>query len=162
MQGRPKQNQRCSTHKAERGNAILEFALTTTIFLSLLMAAGDFALTIYARALLHNAVREGSRFATTAQTIDGLGHDDSIREFIRQRSIGLLSQSDLSKISIQYYGPDGIFPVSENAAGNLVKISLRNHQITPVAAFMRSHYPISLATTAVDVMEPFDGAPPAR
>ena len=148
--------------RSVRGNAILEFSLTSTVFLGLLFACADFALTIYGRSILHNAIREGSRYATTAQTMDGMGHDDSIREFIRQRSIGLLSSSDLDKISIQYYTPDGSTEVNENAAGNLVKISLNGHYFTPLGAFMRSNAPISLDTTNVDVMEPFEGAPPSR
>ena len=63
-----------------------EFALVFIPFLVILMAIFDFSFALFTRVALHNAVREGVRYAITANTQAGVGHDQSIKNTNRSRT----------------------------------------------------------------------------
>jgi Flp pilus assembly protein TadG len=52
------------------GQATVEFALASTVFMLLVFGALDFGRAIFISAELHNAVREGSRYGTMHPTDD--------------------------------------------------------------------------------------------
>jgi len=54
----------------QRGQAVVEFALTVPLFLMLLLASIEFGLLINGHMVLANAVREGARAAALGQQIN--------------------------------------------------------------------------------------------
>lgn len=148
------------------GNALVEFALVFVPFLVLVMAIFDFSFALYTRGALHNAVREGVRYAITARTQTGLGHDQSIKNVVRVSSAGVLSVADEEKIQISYFLPacTSSCETLVNGPGNLVVVSVQDYEIPIVGPIsgLGADGPLSISVTAVDKMEPFTGAPPAR
>lgn len=149
----------------ERGAAYVEFALVFVLFLSFLFSAFDFAFAVFTRGTLHHAVREGVRYAITGRIIDGLGHDDSIREIVRQNSLGLLgTEEELERIQVEYFLPacDTGCGTGNNGAGNIVVVSVDELPIEPLVSLMGLVDSYAITVAAVDKMEPFPGAPPPR
>ncbi len=151
--------------RGSRGSAMMEFAMVFTLFIGFLFAAFDFAYSIFVKATLHHAVREGVRFAITASLVPGFSyHDDSIREVVRRNSLTLLNnQTDLNKVKIDYYLPDGYGATANNSAGNIVVVRVDRYKTaSPVGAVLRDPNPYIISVSATDKMEPFPGAPPTR
>jgi len=147
-----------------KGSAFVEFALVFLLLLAFVFAAFDFSYAIFVKATLHHAVREGVRFAITGRLLTGYSyHDESIKEVVRRNALSLLnSPTNMARVQINYYLADGYGSTPNNAAGNIVVVSIDNYPILPVASLMRSPNPFSLTVTATDKMEPFPGAPPPR
>lgn len=102
------------------------------------------------------------RFAVTGTAPDGVGHDDAIRQAVKNSALGLLSGTDLSdKLKINYFDASG-HPTGKNAGGNTVVVSVEDYE-TPLI-FGNPLYPLTgairLQTSAVGLMEPFPTAPP--
>ena len=68
------------------------------------------------------------------------------------------------KILIEYFSANGTGPTQGNAAGNIVKVSVRNYQAPLLVSPMLFALPdfVTLSVSSVDKMEPFPGTPPAR
>src|SRR5713101_186573 len=93
-------------NRNRRGNTIIESALIILPLFSIVFAIIDFSMVAFVRHTLHHAVREGTRYAITSQTMAGLGHDDSIKTVVQQNAMGFLNGTDgMSKISVDYYDP---------------------------------------------------------
>ncbi len=149
----------------DRGAAVVEFSLVFVLFLSFLFAAFDFAFAVFTRGTLHHAVREGVRYAITGSTLPGLGHDDSIREIVRSNSLGVLvTEEELDRVQVEYFLPacSTGCGTGNNAAGNIVVVSVDQLPIQPLVSLMGLIDPYSITVAAVDKMEPFPGAPPPR
>ncbi len=56
------------TRRSQSGQATIEFAFASMIFLLMVFGAVDFGRAIFMTADLHNAVREGSRYGTLQPT----------------------------------------------------------------------------------------------
>jgi len=80
--------------------------------------------------------------------------------------MGLLSGSNSSLISVQYYLPDTLTLVSgagSNVGGNLVQVAVQGYSIPPLGPILHNPAPLSLNVEAWDRMEGSPGGiPPAR
>jgi hypothetical protein len=132
----------------------------------MIFAIVDFGLAIFVRSTLQHAVREGVRYAITYQTLDGqTGHDDSIKEVVKQSAMGFLHEEEnLEKVKIRYYEPDNLGEVQQNAPGNLVEVSIEGYTWGWMALLMRNASPLQITTRSADRMEglPPGASPPPR
>jgi Flp pilus assembly protein TadG len=147
-----------------RGNAFVEFSFVLLPLMALFFGAFDFCYAIFVKATLHHAVREGVRFAITGRLLDGQTyHDESIRQVVKRNALGLVSsEENYNRIKIDYFLADGLGSTPNNAAGNIVVVSVANYPVLPVASLFRTPGPFTLTVGATDKMEPFPGAPPPR
>ena len=141
-------------HNGCRGSTILEFSLAFGVFFAMLLGLFDFTMPMFFRTGLHHAVRVGTRYAITGQTKTGMGHDASIKDEVKVNAFGLIDDGDLDLITIQYYDPTGS-ATEDNAAGNMIAVSVANYSVPRVAPIMWSGTPIAITVRAVDRMEPF-------
>jgi Flp pilus assembly protein TadG len=149
--------------RSRRGSSLVEFALVAVFFLSTVFATFNFFFWVYAKAALHNAVREGVRYAITGRTKPSMGQDDAIRSVVADNAFGLLaSPSDAAKITINYYPADGSGTAADNAAGNIVVIAVRDYTPPTIAPVFGFSLPIRLTVRAIDKVEPFPGTPARR
>lgn len=126
--------------------------------IALLLLSVDVAWSIFARAALQNAVREGVRFAVTGQVLPGntcLG--SSIRQVVAQNSFGFvpLSQSG-SLVSVSYYSPADLSAIAGAggpAGGNVVQVMVTGVSVKSFGPVWRDISPIPLTAIASDVME---------
>lgn len=149
----------------ERGAAYVEFGLVFVLFMSFIFASFDFAWAVFTRGTLHHAVREGVRYAITAQMESGFGHDDSIRNIVQANSLGLIrSEEEYDSVKVQYYRPACVGDCSTpfNDPGNIVVVSVEDYPVKPAVSFMGLVEPYFINVAAVDKMEPFPGSPPPR
>jgi hypothetical protein len=144
------------------GSALVEFALIALLFLSIVFVSFNFFFWVFAKAALHSAVREGARYAITGQTSPLVGQDASIRQVVRDNAFGLLNSAPASAITVEYFAADGSGPTASNAAGNIVVVSVLSFTPATISPLFGFAYPISLSVRAVDKVEPFSGAAPAR
>ena len=142
---------------------MVEFALSFLLFLAVIFGFSQIAMTVWMKSTLHFAVREGVRFAMTGRTLGALGHDASIKEVIRSRSGGVLSQSQADAlITIQYFDPSGT-ATAVNAGGNTIVLAVNNYPVPMLTGTALSWVttPISVSARAVGRQEPYPN-PPAR
>lgn len=156
---------RLQANPGRRGATIVEMSFVVIALFGLLFLLMDLSWVVFAKASVQHAVREGCRFAVTSQTLPGLGHVASIREVVRQSSMGFISSSQVGIIQVQFYNPDTLQPVSgtgSNAGGNLVIVEVENFEVRPLIPFVRSSEPIRFSVRAADRMEasPMGIAPP--
>ncbi len=148
------------------GNALVEFALAFIPFLVILLAIFDFSMAIFTRGTLHHAVREGVRYAITAQVQPGLGHDQSIKNVVKTNSGGLLGVAEEGLIKIDYFLPgcSSSCQTPLNSAGNIVVVTVEDYAIPTIGPLsgLGANGPLDITVAAVDKMEPFTGAPPPR
>ena len=146
----------------QRGSQTIEGALVTLIMFGLIFLIFDMAFSLYIKATLQEAARDGVRFAITGQTLAGDAYlNDSIVKTVRASALGLLSgANDACKVSVSYYDPYG--GASANAVGGyVVQVSITGVQYTPLAAIFKSSAPVTVNVQASDVMEacPAAGCP---
>lgn len=161
------------------GNAFIEFGLVFVLMITLLIGMFEFIWVLYIRATLHNAVREGVRFAITGG--DGAALDDSVKAVIERNSGGLITGTELDEyVSIEFFDADcptgascpaggaASAGAAQARAGSIVKIAVNCFEVMPITSLIRrdpstgQRVPFELTVTASDKMEPFPGAPPAR
>lgn len=73
-----------SPRRVSSGQALVEFALASLVFLMIVFGTLDFGRVIYQYAQLHNAVREGARVAKVAPTDTA-----EIRQKVQDTGVGL-------------------------------------------------------------------------
>jgi len=69
------------------GAAMIEFALTSLVFLLLLIEIVDFALLFYTMVTLQHAASEGARYGVTGFVESGLDRRASIRQVIEEAAV---------------------------------------------------------------------------
>src|SRR6202167_5581549 len=102
------------------GNAIVEAAFTLLPTFAIIFAFVDFGLMIFRWSTLQNAVREGSRYAVTFQTMAGDGQDISIETTVQNFAMGFVKTTDNPKsIFVKYYNPTtlALVPTGGNIPG---------------------------------------------
>lgn len=162
---RPELSQRITTRRSQgrRGQAMIEFALCFLLFMALIFGFSQIAMAVWMKTTLHFAVREGIRFAITGRTLGTSGHDDSIKQVIRNRSGGILSEEQADDlISIQYYDPAGV-ATALNAGGNTIVLAINGYPVPMLTGTALSWVgaPIAVSAKAVGRQEPYPN-PPAR
>ncbi len=146
-----------------RGQAMIEFALCFLLFMAVVFGFSQIAMAVWMKSTLHFAVREGVRFAITGRTLGGAGHDASIKQVIRTRAGGVLSETQADElISIQYYDPSGAATTS-NTGGNTIVLSVNNYPVPILtsSALSWTGGAISVSAKAMGRQEPYPN-PPAR
>lgn len=128
----------------------------------------DFPFAIFIQNTIHNAVREGVRFAISQQTGAG-GQDAAIKTVVENNSFGFINDADISAgivtFSITYYSGStlsSVTGVGSNGQGNICVISatVQRRWMAPV---WRSTGLISFSGSSADVMEaPPNGIVPTR
>jgi Flp pilus assembly protein TadG len=163
--------------------ALIEFTLVLLPMLGMIFLLLDLGWSIYKRATLQFAVREGCRYAVTNQTQSlkdangkAYGVVDSIKWVVQQKAMGFLGSKSTdpgySLIQVRYYNPNTslttalAIPTScatntgqpPNWSGNLVEVSVENYLATSFAPLLRSSTPLNFTARSSDRME---GNPPS-
>jgi hypothetical protein len=144
--------------QSESGVVLVEFSLALLPLLALLLLCVDVAWSIFARATLQNAAREGTRFAVTGQILPGnscLG--PSIQQVVAQNSFGFVPPNKASSyVTVSYFSPADLSPITGAggpAGGNVVEVSISGISIASFGPLWRSGTPVPLFAMAADVME---------
>lgn len=115
----------------------------------------DVGMSLFTWNTLQNAVREGTRYAITYQTVPALtGHQvTSIKNRVSQWSLGLVNASSTSStgpnvpwIEVNFYtqptiaNPNGSLTVAanDNSPGNIVEVCVKNYPYALLAPFSGS------------------------
>ncbi len=148
----------------QRGSQVVEVGLCLLPFLAILFLLIDLCLVIFLKATFQHAVREGVRYAMTGRTMDGLGHDASIKRVVQQYAIGFLGGDEgADKIKIRYFVPGTLAETSSNAGGNIVEISIEGFSWRPIVPLFKSGDPVTISARSTGIMEPSPGGiPPPR
>ncbi len=140
-----------------RGSSFVESAFVFVPLMAVIVAIFDYSLVIMTRSTLQHAVREGLRYAITYQTMSGMGHDASIRQVVKNNSLGFLNSvtgsEDPCKICIRYYNPTTLSFTTANSPGNIVEVAVENHTWNWIAPLMRSATPLQITVRASDRTE---------
>ncbi len=143
--------------RRRRGAAIVEMSFVVIALFGLLFLLIDLGWVIFAKATIQHAVREGCRFAVTSQTLPGQGHLASIRDVVRQNSMGFISPGqESSVVQVRFFNPETLTEMhgaGSNSGGNLVIVSVENFEVRPLIPFVRSADPIRFSVRAADRME---------
>jgi hypothetical protein len=120
----------------------------------------DLSLVIFLRSTFQHAVREGARYAITGANDTGPCQDDSIKAVVQKNAIGFLNSSNAAATLHVHFMSPVDSSVSNNAAGNIVEVSVEGYQYGPLAPFQRLNYPLMVWARAYDLMEPMPGGLP--
>jgi Flp pilus assembly protein TadG len=147
------------------GNSIVESAFTLLPLMALIFAFVDYGLMIFRWSTLQNAVREGTRYAVTFQTITGDGQDLSIETTVQNNALGFVTVNDSPQdIFVKYYNPTTLAQVTSggNIPGNVVQVSVQGVSygfIAPLSGsygagtpFFRSASSMSLNVYSSDIL----------
>jgi Flp pilus assembly protein TadG len=149
--------------RGERGSETVEAGLVLVLTFALMFLLIDLAMSIFVKATLQQAVRQGVRFAITAQNLPSKSYlNDSITATVQQNALGLLNGTNgACKISINYFTPAG--SAGTAGSGNIVQVAINGYSFTPLGPVLKSANPVGVSATASDVMEacPVAGCPPA-
>jgi hypothetical protein len=134
--------------------------------MALMLLTVDVAWSIFARATLQHAVREGVRFAVTGQILAGnscLG--SSVQQVVAQNSFGFILKSKASTyVAVNYYSPIDLSPITGAggpAGGNVIQVSVNSVLIRSFGPLWHGASPIPISAIASDVMEsPPNGVAP--
>ncbi len=148
----------------QRGSQVVEVGLCLLPFLAILFLLIDLCLVIFLKATFQHAVREGVRYAMTGRTMDGLGHDASIRRVVQQYAIGFLGgEEGAQRIRIRYFVPGTLMETASNMGGNIVEISIEGFSWRPIVPLFKSGDPVNISARSTGIMEPSPGGiPPPR
>ena len=147
---------------AQRGQAIVEFAVVATIFLTVVFGAIDLGRLFESWITVEHAAREGARYALTGRGDCDIATDDRlacIQYTAKQASTGLTGGSAAVTVSVRsWYFPDYANPAHEGSAGVAcdsieVEVDYDHHLITPLISSIISHVPIKGKDRVVN--EPF-------
>lgn len=151
-----------------RGNAILEAAFVFLPFFAIFFAIIDYSVVLFIQSTFKHAVREGTRFAITNRTVGGNCHVNSIKNVVKDNTMGFITTADLNKIVVTYINPSTqqiVTGAGGNNGGNIVQVEIAPcllsnksdcYQWTFVAPIWRSNSPLTITAAAASVME----APP--
>jgi len=144
--------------KGERGSQFVEAGLMLVPFLALAFLVLDAGWAVFIKATLQHAVREGTRYAVTGQTQNGLGQSASIQAIVKKYAFGLLDGTQANKLNVNCWRPGDAKPNPADATqcsvgGNVVEISIQGYNITPLAPLLRSANPVVFAVSAADIVE---------
>src|SRR5580658_8737408 len=147
------------------GNAMLEAVFTLLPTFAIIFAFIDFGLMIFRWSTLQNAVREGSRYAVTFQTMAGDGQNTSIETTAQNFAMGFVHTTDSPQsIYVSYYNPTTLALVTNggNIPGNIVQVSVQGVSYSWIAplsgsygggvSFFRTNTPLTLNIYSSDTL----------
>jgi Flp pilus assembly protein TadG len=162
--------------KRRSGQAAIETVLVIIPLMMMLVSILDLSVAIFVMDTLEYAARQGVRFAITDNTLvqDGTGgstgvaavqlaQDASIRQAVRDNSLGFLSTAPDSQITITYYqlistGTTNlntwqtVTGAGSNAGGNLIKVSVTGFSWAWALPYFRGQNALSMNAAATDIM----------
>jgi Flp pilus assembly protein TadG len=156
-----------------RGQAAIETALVIVPLFMILLSIIDLSVAIFVMDTLEYAARQGVRFAITDNTSnqDGTGtgpgnpavplnQDASIRQVVRDNSLGFLASAPDSQINVNYYALNtttndwtSVSGSGSNAGGNLVKVSITGYSWAWMVPYFRGQNALSINAASADVMQ---------
>jgi len=152
------------TKANDSGQALVDVALSLSVFLLLVLGTIDFGYLCYTKVTLQNAVRQAGRYAITGQCITGSSGScsesryNSIVQTLQTGSTGLLNSSNTGDISITCTNAGGGCPSGAGGPGDLVVITVTYpyHFLTgPAAAFFpNKSYTITVSASFANEMFP--------
>lgn len=128
----------------DSGQTLVEFALSCSLFLLLLLGTMDFGYLFYTKLTLQNAVRQAGRYAITGQCVTNgngtcsLTRYNSIVQTLQTSSMGLLNSSNTSDINITCTNNGGGCPNNAGGPGDIITITVTypySFLTAPVAQF---------------------------
>jgi len=150
--------------KHQRGSQTIEGGLVCLILFALILLVLDLSLSIFIKATLTAAARDGVRFAVTGQLLPGDAYlNDSVTKVVQNSAIGFLNGSqNACLVSVTYFDPNGQATTAPTP-GNVVQVSVQGYAYTPLGALFKSGTPVPITTEASDVLEacPVGGCPAA-
>jgi Flp pilus assembly protein TadG len=145
----------------DSGQTLVEFAISLSIFLLLLLGVLDFGYLYSTKVTLQNAVRQGGRYAITGGCITGSDGScsqtryNSIQQTVENASLGLLN---ISQISITCTDEGGGCPNGAGGPGDIVTITVTYpyHFMTgPIGKFFPSKsYTLNVSSTFTNEIFP--------
>lgn len=143
---------------SSRGSSIVEAALCLIPFMAVTVGIIDVSLGIYIRETMQHAVREGTRYAITYRTIDGMCHIPSIKKVVKTHAIDFLSDAQVdTHVKVKFYLPDGSAESGENKPGHLVEVSIENFEWKWIAPIWHGKQPFKITVRSSDKMEGLPG-----
>jgi Flp pilus assembly protein TadG len=120
-----------------RGQAAIETALVIVPLFFILLAIIDVSVAIFIMDTLEYAARDGVRYAILGNT------DASVRQAVRDNSLGFLASAPDSQITVNYYALNAgnntwqvTTGAGSNANGNLVKVSVKGYSWAWMVPYM--------------------------
>lgn len=117
---------RCTHSRYERGSALIEGALSLTVFLMIIFGIMEFGRAVFAYNFVSSAARTASRYAMVRGSSSGHPATTSdISNFVSNQAIGL----DRSAVTVTTtWTPD-------NSPGSTVKVAVK-YSFQPIAPFI--------------------------
>lgn len=118
------------TKAHDSGATLVEFAISISVFLLLMLGSMDFAHLFYTKLTLQNAVRQAGRYAITGRCVaNGAGNCtlsryNSIVQTLQTASNGLLNSSNSSDINITCTPNGGGCPNQAGGPGDIITITV--------------------------------------
>jgi Flp pilus assembly protein TadG len=80
----------CIIRQSDRGQATIEFAMTSVVFFLLVFGIMNFSLAVYSFNQVANAAREGTRYASVrGATASSPAGSDDVARFVKNEAAGL-------------------------------------------------------------------------
>ena len=138
-----------SWREAERGQALVEFALILPVLLLILMGIFDFGRAVWAYNTLSNAARDGARVAIVDQTVTAGIEAGAQRAADQSTGLGVDPAAD---VDVVYTEPDGD-PCPAHFLGCTAEVTVRNQfiAITPIIGNIIG--PIDLESSTILTIE---------
>jgi Flp pilus assembly protein TadG len=80
----------------ERGETLIEFALSLVVFLMILLGLSEFGILVFRYNMLADLAQEGARRGSVCGSGAAPSLDCSIESYVATRSLGILSSSDVT------------------------------------------------------------------
>ena len=148
--------------RRQRGSQTVAAGLITLVMFSLIFLLMDIALSLFIKATLQEAARDGVRFGITEQLLSGDTYlTDSINKVARSSALGFITNPGC-QVTVTYFDPYG-GATTTPIGGDILQVSITGYQYTPLGAILKSSAPVSISVQASDVMEqcPQAGCPAA-
>jgi hypothetical protein len=155
----------------ESGSAIIEFGLVILPLMALLLLTLDVAWTVFAKATLQHAVRQGVRYAVT-NSLPSSCINSAIQSVVQQSSFGFVPRASVSSyVSVTYYDPLTLAQVTGSSGpngGNVVQVAIGPSTAYPNTSpvtinsfgpLWHNAAPFRLSVQASDVMEGTPASP---
>jgi len=111
--------------RGQRGQSLVEFALTVPLFFVLIFAIVDFGLGLRAWITITNSAREGARYAVVSCATDS-PNETAVKQVAVDKSAGLLTLSDVTVTNCP----------GDSTEDVAVRVDYTYNLITPLGGFL--------------------------
>ena len=135
---------------SRKGQAFTEWALVFGPLLFFIVGIIDTGMALWVRSTLQNAARAGASYAINYTTQKGLGQMQSIKNIVKQNSMGLLDNEDITVAFFQGNNPS---VVGRNAPDNIVVVTAERNWIWLAKAITSGDATVTLRASSADRLE---------